>query len=451
MVDPIDRIKRFYRPRVQVPQEFMLNEAGQWGLVCLPLDGISLLKRIIEYGYRRVTYVASVIDEQRFYTPNDENWALITEVVARTEEGLAMTCQFDDIVSAIDANTAAITALQCICENLSGLTQLVSSDRISSIWGDTLLDGIDDGRYLPSVTQPTLTIGAQSDSNACAIAQLYYAFTYETMTEIILPSWRAVFDDLLPLLAGAVGTMTGGPAVGIAVYGVAELLQELIEVGYDIAESNLINWMLSAKDDWVCTAYNSLLLGGTNISVAGDVYNSIISPSGELSFGDKAMLKLFGGPWALQAAYTAHSEASTWAINNVVAGYCDDCNPVVGFEFTGTPCATATLVFTLCTEDTASFNSGNGLATPGFTPEETGDYRISIDIQGRSTTGNTGIVLKTVSPDVVVTSWVFYITPSTDETWSQVYTLNAGTAYRVVANPSSKDGAWSSVRIEREE
>jgi len=325
------RVIRTYRPRVVIPIEQMFENQGEYGLYCLSIDGAQALSRLLPYLEREVTYQYDVIDGATYIGPNGQEMQDILDIVSDLEDSLMAQCDLSAIVSGMTSMTNAITALQCIC-------QTMASQNIGNVWGDDLQDYLDGGQLLPGLTLPDETISPQDDEDACAIAQLYWQWMYETMTEYFLPAWRTTFDDIIPLVfAGVIAWVSGG-AAALPAYGLAELLQELIEIGYDSAEADLINWYLSIKEDWVCLVYGMLRDGSTDKTIADAVKATLIDVAEDISFGDKTITSFFGGQWSLKNAREAWDDQTTWATQNVTSGFCDDCVYVPQGCYTFAPC-----------------------------------------------------------------------------------------------------------------
>lgn len=313
-----NRVKTYYRPRIQVPLEVMFNEPGEYAFYCLPKDGVSLLRRILDYGHRQITYIDEVIDNTSYLVPDSATMVLINDIVEKTGVGLMSECNIDLVIDAIDRNTAAIEALQCVCVSLQ-------RNQSGELWGNDVVQYLQDGTVIPTTDQPDESITAQQDADACAIAQLYYAFAFEVITETVLPAAASTFDTLIPILAGVIAGIASGGMAAIAMYGVAELVQELIELQYVVAEENYRNWLWSVKDEWICEAYQMLKDGANASSIAATIAATVIEPSTEISFGDKLVTKLFGGILAVRNAKAAWEGQTSWAQNNVTPGYCAIC------------------------------------------------------------------------------------------------------------------------------
>jgi hypothetical protein len=311
------RVIKYYRPRIQIPVDTMSTDPDRWCIYCLPVDGVQALQRIAPYLKREVTYIGEYITNKQFKGPTASEMQAIIDLVGQLEVALMSECGFEEITEAIERNTDAILALQCICTNLM-------RNGSSGVMGDNIEELIDGGEVIPSVEIPQVTYPPQAQADACAIAQLYYNWTWEVVTETVLPAMRGTFDHLVPVLAALVGSATGGIGF-IPMYLIAEAIQELIEIGYNAAETNLVNWLFSVKEDWVCLAYNMLLDGSTDREIADAVKVEITDPSEDISFGDKVIVSFVGAAWSVQAAAKAWDNQTTWAIQNVTPGFCEDC------------------------------------------------------------------------------------------------------------------------------
>ena len=315
-----------------MPIEDVLDIDATDDLYCLSSNGVAAIRRVLGYLTRQITYLYEAVDDAYYLGATDLEFQDILDEVSRLEGQLMSPCDFSEIVTAIDANTAAIAALQCICTQMD-------AGRVGDVFGPDVSGLIDGGLARPIMDVPSETIPAQGDDDACAIAQLYWSWTFEVITEQILPAWDSAFDDLIPILAGIIGEIIGpAPGDGIPIYAVAELLQELIEIGYSSARENLINWLYAVKEEWVCEAYSLIKEGSSSSAIAQAVKDGIIDTALDISFGDKVVLAFFGGPWAVSLAKRAFENETIWAADNVEPGFCADCEPSE-FEYNVTiPC-----------------------------------------------------------------------------------------------------------------
>jgi hypothetical protein len=132
---------------------------------------------------------------------------------------------------------------------------------------------------------------------------------------------------LIPAAATAIAVFTGGVTlpVVIGVYALTDLLQELLEIAWEAAEANLINWMFSHKQDIVCELYDAIQAGGTGTEVWQPVADNVVEPSGDLSNGDKVLVNFWFGIIGNYVARIAQTENSPWYQSVPEAGYCAVC------------------------------------------------------------------------------------------------------------------------------
>lgn len=354
------RQKRYYRPRVLLHQDAVLSPTENEILVCLDGAELAILRTLLAYGTRRITWVAEYRQED-YLTPTDEDFDTILAKVADLEEKL-MSGTCEDLVTALEAIGASValtndwletidgtlgdglanlpdvvTALECICGR-------IETAQINVTVSPTWVDAPDATDYMDwSTTAPDTSVGPQADQDACDLAQAWYQCGFEFSTEVLLPVLRFGFDKVIPAAAAALSFWTGGVAVPVAigVYALAELIQELLELGYDAAEANLQNWLFVHKEDIVCLLYSGLKNGGSGQALWSTVQSSLVAPAGDLSAGDKFLISFAFGTVGLLGAKVAKEQNSAWYQSVPEAGYCDSCEdpPVVGDDWIAMPIA----------------------------------------------------------------------------------------------------------------
>lgn len=307
------RKKEYYRPRVLVEVSSLTETSGDECILCLEPAELNLLRNLLRYAHYRSTWVDEYHDTY-YLAPDNTQWDDIESFVA-TLEGKLMAC--DDWMQKID--------------------QLLEQ---TAARGGLDYDPTDPEQQAAFTLDSTLPDESMSptDELACAIAQLWYAWGYEVVTEHILPATRFTFDWLMSAIAGFVGLATGGPPAALGAYLLAELVQELVQGAYDASETNLVNWLDSVRDDIICALYDALRAGGTATDIWSTVYAAEVQPSEDISSGDKAIVWLAMGAWAGVNARIAHTANTQWAQDNVTAGYCTICADPLNPVFYGTPC-----------------------------------------------------------------------------------------------------------------
>ena len=361
--------KRFYHTRVQLYLADMMTLPEECVIVAMPRRGLYMVKNLLRYAHRRINWVQDVVSDIEFNAPDDTNWDTVQAVLAETEGCLMSTCD----VSAITEQ------LICICEALQ--RQLGPEVIPFSTMQDETVKSV----YEYNKQMPDEDYTGTGDAVACAIAQLFYALGYETITEIVLPASRFAFDSLVPAVATLIVTVTGGlglPAA-VGVYLTVELIQELLESGYDASESNLQNWLWSVKNDIVCEAYWQLYAGQPASIVAKAVYDNVIAPSSSISAGDKLICKLFFSAWICKNANIARIQNTTWAQENQIPCYCTICGMLGDHVWTFPPCPNGWTGNGVgcCVDNTIRlrqvFSAWMNNTSPSFEVEPIGEYSVT--------------------------------------------------------------------------
>ena len=323
------RRRRYYRTRVLISTQDVLESPFPDGLLCLSGGQLNIIRNLLQYATRRANFV-STYETDTYLTPTEEEWDAIQAIVADLEEQAMGDCS--ELMSRLDDLLAAV---ECICPSLLDLRSntVLSPDSLNT---DEITDVFE---WSDNVPNPT--VESEEETAACAIAQLWYQAGFETITEAVLPAMKAAYNVLLALVAAKVATMTGGATLPtlLGAVTVADLVSELLLSGWDSAESNVYNFMVSSKEDIVCELYSAVKAGGTASSCWAEAYDNVIAPSGDISAGDKAMLWLFMGHIGYVIAYYAYNAETSWATANVTPGYCSSCplDPIVGSNWVALP------------------------------------------------------------------------------------------------------------------
>lgn len=373
------RRKKYYGPRVICATLDILENPYPGRLVYLSGAETSLLRNLLAYAHRRVTF-ATTYEDTYYLTPTTAEWDDLQAMVADLEdtlmtdcceelnttlEGIATTLAamgvnvagIDVSLSGVDTTLGSmdtkletlvdeaeltnatladvVTAIECICGRLE-VGELGTS--VDPKWTDNE-DNLDTWTW--GKDEPDPDVESQAEADACALAQLWHQAGYELITEVVLPVMRFGFDTLIPGAAALIAAWTGGLALPVAmgVYAAAELIQELMEIGYDSAESNLQNWLWATKQDLVCPMFVALQTGGTASEMWAPIWEDVVEPSEDISVGDKMIVRLFMGGLALSGAKLAFDEDTNWATTIPTEGYCDTCpdEPIVGDDWVAIP------------------------------------------------------------------------------------------------------------------
>jgi hypothetical protein len=365
------RQKRYYRPRILLPYDKLASSELDDGLFFLSGSQLWVLRSLLGYAHRRISWVSEYRSSD-YLTPTPEEWDDVEAFVAELEDSLMTNC-CDDIVTALGAldttlqangtllNTIAtalqaqgvtlsdlegsvsdvagdtpgiVAALECICAKE---TQTLINITVPADWPDYpgATDAFDWG-----TNNPIETADPQANQEACELATAWYQAGFEWMTEAVLPALRFGFDKLIPAAAAAIAVWTGGVGLpaAIGVYAAAELIQELLELGYDAAEANIENWLYAHKQDIICPLYVGLVSGGTSVDLWDPIQADLVEPAPDLSAGDKFMIGVVMRYWGLGSALAAQAQASAWYTSIQTPGYCDACTGTYSVEFVVPPC-----------------------------------------------------------------------------------------------------------------
>jgi len=283
-------------------------------LVCLTGGQLNLVRNLLLYAERRSTFV-SEYESNTYLSPTTEEWDALQTMLADLEGNLMDCEQFTQDLQEI---------LDWVRLQASVLGALYTEEEQALF------------PYNDEIADDELT---PAEEEACAIAQLWFEWGYQVITEYVLPATRFGFDYLLPLVAGVITGWVGGPPGVLGAWAVAEFIQEILEIFYRGSETNLVNWMDTNKEDIVCVLFGWLKVGGDASAIWQYAYDAVIAPAEDIAVGDKLMLNLFMGSWAGSNAQKAFDAETEWATSNVSSGYCDDCLevPIVGSDWWALP------------------------------------------------------------------------------------------------------------------
>lgn len=277
-----------------------------------------------------------------YYAPDNVQWDQISGIVAELEGKLMAGC--DDLIEQIELLVAALSgqseqvaliadempgikdALACLCSKSStGADSAALGPIVDEYLGDETLQ-VDDpypGNATPGIP-----------SDACAIAQLTYAFMFETLTEIVQPAQKQAIAVLLPAAMAVIASWIGTPLLGIPVGVLLAVLWDVVEIWVDGRLQDVVNSLYSLKDEIVCALYTPLSEAGSLGAASQEAY-AVIADQEDLSPIDKAVLKGLCAPWVLDRMALAWTNQTAWATSRVSVGYCEDCpeDPIIGSDW----------------------------------------------------------------------------------------------------------------------
>ncbi|MCW4048260.1 MAG: hypothetical protein NWE89_00855, partial [Candidatus Bathyarchaeota archaeon] len=277
------RRKSYYKPRVLIETERILDPQFDDVLICLTGAQVEMLRNLTQYLHRRSTF-AQNYTKSYYLAPNNDDWDEISSIVANLEEGL-MGCGIEELTAVLEA------MMECICD----LSARTTSDIPLPVNDNA-------GTLAPDLAEETAISGTGvpgTDVTKCELANVAWGFTFQFITETLLPFANGVADATTAAIAATTlfAVVSGGLGLSLAL--VAALFAAIVQYLLDSATSNIINWMISNAQESVCALYNGLFSGGYEL--AADNMTTLIDGSG-LPLGDKMMLKLtLTSSWFLRA------------------------------------------------------------------------------------------------------------------------------------------------------
>lgn len=314
------RHKTYYRPRVLISTERILDPQFADGLLCITGPQLEMLRNLTQYLKRRSTF-SEAETETGYQTPDTEDWDTIQAIVADLEETL-MGCE-----ELMQVFTDMLTAMQCVC------------NKATSIAGDAgsvqpIVDiGLDDGTLIENDPYGPDT---EIQARRCAVAQLTYWQAWEWLTEIIQPFQENAMDYIVPATLALIATMVGAGPLAIPAGALLVVVGLLFDIWVDGSLGDVQNAFHSHREELICAVYNGL---SYDYDMAHLRARDVIDDIGELSPIDLVLMRAMFAPWAQKLASMAYTAATDWALANVASGACDDCTWVYEavYEFPPSP------------------------------------------------------------------------------------------------------------------
>jgi len=322
------RRKTFYRTRVLIETERILNPQFSDSLVCLTGAEIELLRNTVKYLHRRSTFV-SEYEAGGYLAPTNAEWDALQAIVANLEETL-MGCSIDELVVAINAQTDVLDLVrQCVCANTTWAGR--DAGRLPDVAGYVANNDV----TYESVAESSGTFtDPPTDVIRCEYAQAVWLWHYQTYTEVLLPWANSTADTLTAIIVASTAFSALVAWIGVPIAILSSLLLAVVAWGVDGSIANFTNWLWAAKDEIVCLLYNTLPDTGAAALALKDYVNA----AAELSFLDKqVLLAMLASEWHMSWIIKDQEENDTWR-SYLVAGQCDNCVPVPPGFFSFLPC-----------------------------------------------------------------------------------------------------------------
>lgn len=313
------RRKSYYRPRVLIDVGRLLTPQYDDALVCITGAQLEMLRNLTQYLHRRSTFVAE--NQEGYYLVADnDDWDTIQGIVADLEETLMGCEEFTALFEAM------LVQLECICEN-----QSQTPENLGTI-PELIEEYLDNGTVINDDPYPADT---EVSARRCAVAQLTYWQAYEWLTEIIQPLQENSMDVVVPMALGVIAVMVGATPFAIPAGALVVFLSLLIDAWIDGSLEAVRNVVWANRDELTCAVYAGLTY---DYRTAETRASEVIETMTSLSAVDRLLMRAMFSPWAMALASKAYTQATDWALANVSAGACDDCEFVDEWIWTFPPC-----------------------------------------------------------------------------------------------------------------
>lgn len=308
------RRKSFYKPRVLIDTERVLDPQFSDGLLCITGAQIEMLRNVTQYLKRRSSF-ASEYHEGYYLAPTEEQWDQLQAIVAELEETL-MGCE--EITTQLES---IATQLACLCSAANRAQEEGAATQ------KLIEDYLTDGTLIPVDIYGGTT---PAENERCALAQLVYWQAWWVVVNLIGPLDELIIDLLMPALIALLGTLAGAPIVGIPAALLIMAVRGLLEAKNLGVLPDILSTWEGAQEDIICAIYIGLESG---YRAAENAAMKVIVDLPVISLADKVALHCLVCPWAIMVAKEALDNATEFATDHVEVGYCADCDEVEGSDW----------------------------------------------------------------------------------------------------------------------
>ena len=301
------RRKTYYKPRVLISTQRVLDPQFADGLICITGAELEMLRNLTQYLHRRSTFSEAETD-MGYLSPSTEDWDTILAIVANLEEKL-MGCEelmaiFEDM----------LTAMQCVCNRTNDVPGLTpGTSPIVNYY-------LEDGSMVPDDVHSSDTV---IEGERCAVAQLVFWQSWGWLTEWIQPGQEVAAEVLMPAAMAAIALMVGAPLLAVPAAAIWWLCWRLAEIWVDGSLQDVQNELWANQQELICAVWAGLLVDAAAAQTAA---HAVIDNISGLSPIDIVVFKAMYAPWAIALAARAYDNATDWAVANVTPGACDDCD-----------------------------------------------------------------------------------------------------------------------------
>ncbi len=309
------RRKRYYKTRVLIDTERILDTSFQDVILCLSGAQVEMVRNLCAYLHRRSTF-AEQYTKAGYLAPSSEDWIAIETIVGDLEEKL-MGDLCADLLTAIQEQAASVALMQaCLCQMKE--SSIRENARLPP------LEGYVDESQVTYKTE-TETRGAPdapaTDEAKCELAQAFYYYIYDLYTEDLLPFANGTADSITTTITAGSAFLGLALFIGLPVAILAIIAATLVAWAIDGSIANFTNFLLSAKDDIVCIAYRNY----PDYDATAAAYKLWIEAQGSISYLDKAVLRtVLASAWHMSWVSQLQQDEGTYD-DRLLLGQCDTC------------------------------------------------------------------------------------------------------------------------------
>jgi len=303
------RRKSYYRPRVLVQTDAVLESTFPDAVVCLTGGQVNLIRALLEYADRRSTFV-SEYQTDGYLAPTEEEWEQLTDVVAQLEEAMS------------GCETIA-ERLACICSAIQGLQASQTVDPNLLPEGQPYYDNEDSDVEEDTGSPPVSSTWDDWRVYRCKGAQMILDDVIDLVT-----NWAQVAEDVglltFTLLEGTlIASLVGIPAAVLGAI-VSFLLTNLTEFVW----SETVEWISENKQGLVCA-----IVQGSSSSAAKASVNAYINSEWD-KLWSAGFVKLVFTRYTLKQLFDEDLPSYTSRSVNYSIAYCSSCyEPLVGNDW----------------------------------------------------------------------------------------------------------------------
>lgn len=392
------RYKSYYSKRVLISTERIITPQFDDIIVCLTGAQLEMLRNLTQYLHRRTTF-AEEETTQNYLTPTNDDWDSIQSVVSDLEDKL-MGCDMDTLVAAIEALTTCVCSIQTTVTDGTPLPVTTTGTELAPTLGEeTSIHGVG------------VPIGTD---DMCGLANVIVGFTFEFITETLLPFANAALDATAAAVAATTlfSVLSGGLGIGVAL--VTALFHGLVQYLADQSTSNIINWMFGNAQELVCVLFEGFKFGGFNTAMLS--MTDYIDDSG-LPLGDRMMLKLTLTSTWFYRAMEYQVDQGDLTYNEFINYACSGCvdNPFEYF-WSGAGCPAGSLTGSRCQDGYPVVDVTHDAETEApfvvFSPGDT-TARVYWSASPNAGIGGTfRISMWRTSPNITIETYEFSVIPT---------------------------------------